>query len=198
MTSGVPEPDGITESNMKKLTILFALLAISCASRKKEVHSVETKSRFNATIDTSFSFKNQFNYAAALTSASQAQYQELNIEYEGCNPGDSINITQYGSDGKPQSSTTIKGKGKVNLKSGSGTRQETVQANAAGSGAAEGKASGKKDFAGETDNRILDKTVKTWAFPWWFWLVLVLIALVAAWRLNKKYNWISHVTKIFS
>lgn len=184
---------------MKRLLIFTLLLAFGCASRKKEVHSSENKTKFSAQVDTSISFRNKFDYAAALSSQVATQYQNIAIGYEGCDPGDSITIEQHGADGRLLGKTTIKGKGKANLSSGTGSRQEQVQADVKSSGTESGAASGSKKASGENTERIHSKQVETYAFPWWLWLIAV--ALVIGWLLNKRYGWLktlkSHVTAMF-
>ncbi|WP_116787636.1 hypothetical protein [Flavobacterium psychrotrophum] len=186
---------------MKQLLIIIAVATIyGCASRRKEVHSTETKFKYLAELDTSFSFQSAITSRVKQNSTYQLQQQELSISYDGA-AGDSLSVEQYGPDGKLLNKTVFKGKGKGNLHSGN--KQETKREDLSVSGTENksGQASGNKKINAEGKTEDLNKkVVATPLFSFWWWLLL--LPVVALWYLNKRYSWAkrfkNHVTNLFS
>lgn len=186
---------------MKKLALITALLLLcSCASRRKEVHSVKSGLTFNASVDTNFSFAEKLNYkllANALYSRSQ---NNLFMEYDG-QEGDSMSMEQYGPDGKLIGKTVFKGKGKGTL-SNTNT-EETAKQDVQASKTSEhsGTASGSIKINSEASHENLDKKVSTSLLPYLWWLLLF-VAIALLWYFNKRYSWAkrlkTHVTAWFS
>lgn len=186
---------------MKTLIIILALATLSgCASRRKEIHSTETKFKYLAELDTSFSFQSAVTAAVKQNTSYQQQQQDLSIMYDGA-AGDSLSIEQYGPNGDLLNKTVFKGKGKADLHSGQ--KQETRHEDLSASGTEDksGQASGNKKINAEGKTEDLDKKVVTTPlFSFWWWLLI--IPVVVLWYFNKRYSWATrfknHVTNLFS
>lgn len=171
-----------------KLAVQFILLVLMCAcgTRHKQSNSETVKSKFRFEIDTNYSFKRGIDFKKALRSYQAAQFQNLNIQYKG-KPGDSISIQQYGADGKLLQETRIKGTGEANLNQSSGTSQEQTTTKESGHSEEEGKAAGHKQALGENSIATNNLDKSTWSFPWWLWLILIVVAAAALSRFSKSF-----------
>jgi len=186
---------------MKTLLLPIALLLLcSCASRHKEVHSVKSDIKFNASVDTNFSFADKLNYSLLANSLYGRSQNDLHLEYDG-QEGDSLSVEQYGPDGNLIGKTVFKGKGKGTL---SNTKtEETAKHDVQASGTSErsGTASGSIKINSEASHETLDKKVSTSLLSYLWWLLL-LIPVALLWYLNKRYRWAlrlkNHVTNLFS
>jgi len=167
-----------------------------CASRRKKVHSIESKFRYSTQVDTAFTFQNILSYNFKKSSAYQLQQQFLSLSYDGA-AGDSLSVEQYGPDGNLISKTVFKGKGKGDLKSGNTTETMQEDLSASGTEHKSGKASGNKDIKADAQHEALDKTISSSLLPY-LWYLLLLVAIIVLWWLNKRFGWLKslkfHVT----
>jgi hypothetical protein len=183
---------------MKKIiAIVVVLLLAGCSTKQKTVHREQTKFQFDATIDTAAKFSAHLKAETSDVAKEENSFSNVNVEFEGQCPDDSLTVTEYGPDGKMKSRTTFQGKGKGSYSKG---HQQTKKENESkGQIILDTKleASGNRNISGSRSAAILDKNKEVSGFDFWFWLWLIIIGivLVLLWYLNRQFGWLGRIKK---
>lgn len=177
---------------MKQIIIfLLALTITACASRRKDVEKISSLHESAVEIDSAGNTRLQETSTKATQEIEKQVNKKSEILFEG-KAGDSLQIAEYGSDGKLISKTVITGTGKAAIKKDESlhdvARNDTTALLRSSAGAAKVK---KKNNQKNSDEAFRKKVESSgMSFGFWIWLLVLAIVAIILWYLNKRFKWI--------